>query len=328
LDRQRRHLIALGAALGVFAVSAAAQELPILREVGWLSEKGRFAALATEPVLDREALAATAYASSFAREYGSKEQLRVDLQIGEFLFKSPLVLGGQAAKAGISCHSCHVNGRDNPFFQFPAISGEPGTADTTHNFFSETLGNDTFDPVPIPDLTQPGKVSHDLSSRDLERFIERIVVDEFGGSVSEEAVIRPLSTFVRALQVSGLGEDRSLAVRSMARDLADVEAMVGLAAAQSASDAEAVPRLLLAGARNRLFVVYERLISGKHDTEREWLIEQSRSLGSAQGLLRQGKPVAPKLEQWQMDFKNGPDFAAIAPESLYNPGVLGSLLAK
>jgi len=328
LDRRRRHLIALAAALAALAGSAAAQELPVLREIGWLSEEGRLAALATEPRLDREALIAASSASPLATRYESLEQLRADLLVGEFLFKSPLLLGGQAAKAGVSCNSCHVNGRDNPFFQFPAISGEPGTADTTHSFFSETLGNDTFDPVPIPDLTQPGKVSHDLGARDLERFIAKIVIDEFGGSVSDEAVIRPLSSFVRALQVSGRVGDKALAVRSMQRDLADARAMVELAGTHTTDENPTVPRLLLAAARDRLFAVYERLFPGEHDAERMWLIKQSRALGDAQALLREGEIARSQLERWLMDFADAPDFAAIEPESLYNPDVLGPLLAK
>ena len=330
MDRQRRHLIAFGVALAAFAASAASQELPALREMSWLAEEGRLTALATEPALDRQTLAEVAAASPLADQYESPEQLQFDLVIGEFLFKSPLLLGGQAAKAGVSCHSCHVNGRGNLFFQFPAISAEPGTADTTHSFFSETLGNGTFDPVPIPDLTRDGKVSHILETGDLERFIQTIVIDEFGGSEADEAVIRPLSSFVRALRLFGQssGSDNTLVVRSMQSDLRDASAMVERAASLGPGDGVAVQRLLLSGARDRLFVVYERLIPGKHDAARDWLVKQSRALGVAQALLRDGQAVRTQLEQWLMDYSSAPEFAAIEPESLYNPEVLGLLFTE
>ena len=58
------------------------------------------------------------------------------VQRGALLFESPTLLGGQAAKAGLSCAACHRNGRGNPVFVFPGISGPPGTADVTHGLFS------------------------------------------------------------------------------------------------------------------------------------------------------------------------------------------------
>ncbi|MEL7217255.1 MAG: hypothetical protein AAGK01_02370 [Pseudomonadota bacterium] len=326
MDRQRRHLIALGCALAAFAASAAAQHVSPLRESGWLADEGRLAALTIEPVLDREALANAAFTSAMADQYTDAQDLRFDLIVGEFLFKSPLLLGGQAAKAGLSCHSCHVNGRDNPAFQFPAISGKPGTADTTHNFFSETLGNGTFDPVPIPDLTEPGKVRHDIDSEELEGFIKTIVVDEFGGSNADEALIRPLAAFVRAVRLSGGRTGAS--TRSLQRDLEDARMMVEQARRLTAANSSAVSTVLLAGARDRLFVVYERLLPNKHSSEREWLVEQSRNLGRAQSLLRQEKSVSGQLDQWLADFGTAPDFTTVEPESLYNPVILKSALTQ
>lgn len=326
MDPRRRNLIALGAALAGFAVSAAAQNVATLREASWLSDSGRLEALTTEPDLDRSALLAAATASDIGEQYETGEALRQDLLIGEFLFKTPLLLGGQAAKAGMSCNSCHVNGRDNPHFSFPAISGAAGTADTTHSFFSETLGNGIFDPVVIPDLTRDGKVSHDPASRELERFIQTIVVEEFGGAVPQAEVIRPLSNFVRALRLASDGDSGRPRSRSITRDLADVGTMAGLAKTLAGSSETAISSLLLAGARDRLQIIHERLLPGQHDDEREWLVERSLSLGEVQLLLREDQPVGAQLAKWQAEFAAAPDFAAIETESLYEPDLLAARL--
>ncbi|MGF7473737.1 hypothetical protein WFJ45_23635, partial [Salmonella enterica subsp. enterica serovar Minnesota] len=71
-------------------------------------------------------------------------------RIGRAAFNSPLLLGGQAARAGLSCASCHRNGRGNPDFHFPGISGAPGTADVTASLLSSHRGDGQFNPKPIP----------------------------------------------------------------------------------------------------------------------------------------------------------------------------------
>jgi hypothetical protein len=55
--------------------------------------------------------------------------LRRSEEIGRIAFRAPLLLGGQAARAGLSCATCHRNGRTNPHFHFPGLSGDAGTAD-------------------------------------------------------------------------------------------------------------------------------------------------------------------------------------------------------
>lgn len=281
MDRQGQ-LIVIGAALVGLAASAFAQAPGALRELGWLSGEGRLEALTSEPAFDREALFAAALDSKLAEQYPSPEALRADLAVGEALFKTPLLLGGQAAKAGISCHSCHVNGRDNPHFQFPAISGAPGTADTTHSFFSEALGNGVFDPVPIPDLTREGEVSHDQTTRELESLINTIVVDEFSGSTPVPGVIEPLSTFVRALRLIAVDVPATTQPRLATRDLADAAMIMAQARGQWSSGNSVLARLLLAGARERLAVIHARLIPDHHDAASTALIALSRELGEVQ----------------------------------------------
>jgi len=65
---------------------------------------------------------------------------RRSTEIGRLSFRAPLLLGGQAARVGLSCSSCHRNGRGNPDFHFPGISGAPGTADVTASLLSSHRG--------------------------------------------------------------------------------------------------------------------------------------------------------------------------------------------
>lgn len=335
MDRQRRQLIVLAAALSGLAASVWAKpdapEPVTLRELAWLEPEGRVEALTSEPVLDRARLFDAVANSAIRAQYSSADALRDELLIGEAVFKTPLLLGGQAAKAGMSCHSCHASGRGNPHFRFPAISGAAGTADTTHSFFSETLGNGVFDPVPIPDLAQPGKVSHDLATGELEGFIDKIVVEEFSGRESARAAIRPLATFVRAVRLSGAAKGPAARQpRSAARDLADAARIVGLVK-RLPQDRIALASLLLFGARDRLAVIHGRLIPGQHDRERGWLVAQSRHLGAVQAMLGQlgeAGALAAQLRIWDAGMAQAPDFAAIEPATLYRAEILEAYLSQ
>ncbi|MCR5878641.1 M48 family metallopeptidase [Phenylobacterium sp. J367] len=144
LDRRRRRAAVLAAALAGGASLSLAADAPPLRAMRWLSPGADpVRTLATQPV---ECLRPPA---------GLEDALSVE--IGRAAFRSPLVLGGQAARAGLSCESCHRNGRGNPDFLFPGASGPPGTADVTLSLFSSRRGNGVHDPEPIPRPRRPAR---------------------------------------------------------------------------------------------------------------------------------------------------------------------------
>lgn len=126
------------------------------------------------------------------------------VQRGELLFNSPLLLGGQAAKAGLSCASCHRNGRGNPDFVFAGISGAPGTADVTSGLFSKVRADQVFNPVAIPDLAAPE--GHVLVDRDgsgaLEAFLAAQVTEEFSGAAPNGLAIEDLAAYIRSLDIA------------------------------------------------------------------------------------------------------------------------------
>lgn len=124
------------------------------------------------------------------------------VEVGRAAFRTPLVLGGGAARAGVECETCHRNGRTNPDFDLPGLSGAPGTADVTSFVFSTKRGDHVDDPRPIPDLGGPKtalKISQAVGSPALERFIHGLVTEEFDGAEPAPAVLAGLAAYVRAL---------------------------------------------------------------------------------------------------------------------------------
>lgn len=118
--------------------------------------------------------------------------LAAKVEVGRAAFRTPVLLGGQAARAGINCETCHRDGRGNPDFLFPGVSGAPGTADVTNSLFSTHRGNGIDDPKPIPDLSGPKaklKISQAPAEKKLEPFIHGLITEEFDGPEPRKSVV-------------------------------------------------------------------------------------------------------------------------------------------
>jgi hypothetical protein len=242
VDRSRARagaLILLATAAAGAAGAAAVRDLP-LREARW-----------TAPgALPRSLSFAPAECLRPAREAATARAVA----IGRIAFRAPLLLGGQAARAGMSCATCHVNGRGNPNFLFPGLSGAPGTADVTASLMSSHRGDGIFNPRPIPDLAGPPeklKISRTKPGA-LESFIHGLVTEEFDGPEPPPEVLAGLAAYVRAIDPSACrgGE----APVRLAGRLAEIDTAVALARTR---DGE-TRRLLLAAARSTLGAIDER----------------------------------------------------------------------
>ena len=145
MDRPgRKALLAFSTTAAALAIigAAAAQVAPFpLRAAKWLSPKDAVAALVEQP------------SECFALP--ADPEFAWQAEVGRAVFRSPVLLGGQAAKAGVSCDTCHKNGRRNAELVFPGLSGDPGTADVTSSLMSTHRGDGVFNPRPIPDLAGP-----------------------------------------------------------------------------------------------------------------------------------------------------------------------------
>lgn len=180
--------------------------------------------------------------------------------IGRTAFRTPMVLGGQAARAGIACESCHQGGRRNPDFFFPGLSGAPGTADVTSALFSSHRDDGIDNPRPIPDLSGPKsalKVAQDPADPALETFIHGLVTQEFDGAEPPPTVLKGLAAYVRALDPAACPPKPRTAVRVSAYIDEARDAVRAAAAALDRHDA-ATAALMLEGARWRLGLIDER----------------------------------------------------------------------
>jgi hypothetical protein len=252
-----------------------------------------------------------------------KQANALSLEIGRAAFRSPLVLGGAAARAGLSCNSCHRDGRGNSAFQFPGLSGSPGTADVTSFRFSQHRGDLVDDPRPIPDLSAPKaflKIAQSRQSGDLERFITGLVVEEFDGHPSPDRVIRGLADYVRALDRAGCPKEDVPITATSVLDDADR----AVAAARRALSLEDVPTALvmIGSARSALGRLDERYAA--LPVSRQALGEADRQLQEASEAVRHGGPDgAAQLANWHaQEPRLRARLKREEGQSFFNPAVL------
>ena len=196
---------------------------------------------------------------------------------GDLLFNSPLLLGGQAAKAGLSCASCHRNGRGNPDFVFRGISGAAGTADVTNGLFSKKRADGVFNPVPIPDLaTADGHVQVDRRRPgELEAFLTAQIIEEFSGQPPNSNVVSDLAAYIREID----GKNCPAAAREPQRWDTEIERLdTGLLALKTVDEENALP--YRNASRAALRRLHERLPEANHVKLRDTLEAISRDIGA------------------------------------------------
>ncbi|MGH8105592.1 MAG: hypothetical protein ACREO2_04700, partial [Arenimonas sp.] len=268
--RQNKKLLIWGL---VFAASTAfaaiATDIP-LRAARWLPPDRQLRALTFEP---RECLSAS-----------PDEKTARSVAIGRTAFRTPLLLGGQSARAGLSCNSCHRNGRGNPDFLFPGLSGAPGTADVTSSLMSSHRGDGIHNPTAIPDLggaPQTQKISRDRNNQSLEKFIRGLIVEEFDGQEPNKMTLDGITDYVRLLSANACSAPAEQSIR-LSNYLSDTRN--AMHAAQFALDGNdrATARLMLAGARSSLGMINERYTASKLTQDRQLLQDADLELAAMQ----------------------------------------------
>jgi len=299
MDRGQRQACLLIFAAALLVGAAAARQLPI-REARWLQSPDVLADLTQQPA---ECLA-----------WPKEPRLRREVAMGRALFRSPLLLGGQAARVGLSCASCHRNGRTNPHFHFPGVSGAPGTADVTASIMSEKRGDDVFNPKPIPDLGgDPHKLKVKGTGR-LRDFVHGLIVEEFTGPEPSPAALDSVVAYVNALSPRACqgGPTRI----TLATRLDGIDSAVTLAKGSYADGDAATGRALLAAARSGLGAIDERF--------------QLAGLDQARAQLREADAELFRLQEGGTDWTGWKQtwprrqrvLRALGNRSLFNPDVL------
>jgi hypothetical protein len=248
------------------------------------------------------------------------------VELGRAAFRTPLLLGGQAARAGVQCETCHRGGHNNPDFEFPGISGAPGTADVTTSVLSSHRGDGIDNPKPIPNLSGPKaalKVSQDPASPALQDFIHGIITQEFDGDEPPAAVLQGLAAYVRALSPGACPNQATEPVTGAA-GLADVRrTLLAAIAALDHGDGPAAA-LMVEAARSQLGDIDERYAGPALEPQRAALERAGADLAAAEANARRVTPSAKAdITIWLADE---PAWArsvlAAEPASLYSPAQL------
>jgi hypothetical protein len=129
----------------------------------------------------------------------SSAEGRERVLFGKIAFRSPYLLGGQAARRRFSCNTCHTNGHINEHFFIEGLSDLAGTADVSNFHFSKTLGDGVFNPKPIPSLRDMVDADSAKARRIREAFILRLVEKEFSGAAPSNTTKEALISYVDML---------------------------------------------------------------------------------------------------------------------------------
>lgn len=237
-----------------------------------------------EPVSAFGQAATECYAPSDDPEMRRREEL------GRAVFRTPLLLGGQAARAGLSCASCHAAGRDNPGFSFPGLSAEPGTADVTSSLTSRSRGDGVLNPVPIPSLVAPDKahkISRDPDTSALEAFLSGIIMEEFDAAAPPPYALAGLAAYVRALRREACPDAAKRPV-ALSEDIADAARAIAIGRALLGSGEVEAGALGLAGARAALAGVHERFAHAELAPSRAALRDGDAAIAAAIKSARAG----------------------------------------
>lgn len=246
---------------------------------------------------------------------------------GAVAFNDPLLLGGQAARAGISCGSCHRGGRANPAFIFPGVSGAPGTADATSSVFSTHRGDGIFNPKQIPDLTTgPHTISRSVPGT-LEAFVRGQIVEEFGGAEPSPQLVASISTFLRSLDPANCKSVNALGVE-IDLNAYELALSASISALQERDSLTAMA--MLRAARSRLGRIAERYPDD--GSAKVMIYVAAEAVAAHQQELRNGKAmktVAAGLRKRRNDVANWAKPLIMGQsQSLYNRDRLAAALTE
>jgi hypothetical protein len=297
----RRLLVGIGA---ILLVAAAAPAAPLVREIAW-----------TDPASDVVSAATETHGDCLGRT-------STEIETGRALFRSPYVLGGPAARVGLSCEACHAGGRVNARFLLPELSGAAGTADVTSEWSSKTRGDGVRNPVPIPDLSGVSRKSTFGAARDpsLDHFVQGVIVEEFQGPPPSAAAIAGLSAYLRALDPAACTQSRRLRLADLADDVR--RALAAARAHAAAGDADTSRALRLA-AQDRIAQIAVRLPPPAFAGDRARFESLARELGA-------GAPLDGDVygAGWMVRFDAAVRRAELrARRSYFNPEVLRAALS-
>ncbi len=207
------------------------------------------------------------------------------IAVGRAAFRTPYLLGGQAARAGLSCQSCHIDGGGNRDFFLEGLSGEPGTADVTSSIFSKVRDDGEFNPAPIPSLIDSGgKTVFGVHAPkgSIREFVSAAITDEFQGAAPSDAVLDGVAAYVGALSSEHC--PTSPVARDVGRDAQEASERLALAASALGRGDTASADFLLLSAQSGLGEIHSRFDGAQFDHQRARIAEIARAAGALRGV--------------------------------------------
>ncbi len=221
-----------------------------------------------------------------------KPGVEYQIELGRAAFSSPFLFGGPAARSGLSCNSCHRDGRDNPDFYLEGLSGAPGTADVTSSLFSKTREDNVFNPVLIPTLVDiAGQDSFGVTAPQpsIHDFVASAVAEEFQG-VATPTIIDGIVAYVAHLNAGFCPEGET--AQTSARAVSDIARMLRTADTAMIRGEAATADFLLLSAQHQLGLVHERYQGKGLMMERGLVADLSRRLAEIRSGLHEGEDNA------------------------------------
>lgn len=276
-------ILRLGAAATALFASATAQTP--LPETRWLAP-------------DRDRVAALTMTPGECVPPADDPQANDLAELGRAAFRSPMLLGGQAARGGLSCNSCHIDGRSNPDFFLGGLSGAPGTADVSSSLFSKVRDDGVFNPLPIPSLVGAGEkrsFGTAAPAASLEAFIGSAIVEEFQGAPTPPAILDGLVAYIEGMSVDAC--PASPAPLTPGRAMDDVRrALAAASRAAERNDAAAADFLLLS-AQSALGRIHARFPGAQSKGLRAALTALSGDIGAIRKLVGEPETTASALDE-------------------------------
>lgn len=302
MDR-RRTLAAL--LIGLAGLGARAPDPLPIKDALWTVPERQLAALTRAPA---ECLTLPA----------GREQ-RALVALGRTVFQSPLLLGGQAARSGLSCAACHRNGRGNPDFHFPGISKAPGTADVTSSLMSRVRGDGRFNPAVIPDLAfDTPTIARSRTDPAMRQFIRGLIVEEFDGSEPPPRVLDGLTAYVLALDRAACDGKAEQPVNASVH-IGELVLELGVVRQSLADNEPQSARLAMTAVRHRLGQMAARYQMVERDFQRLVKLDKELAEVMANPASDQSSRIA-ALDRWSGQLgRSIPRLIADEPRSLYDP---------
>ncbi len=250
-----------------------------------------------------------------------------DYELGRVAFRSPTLLGGLAARDGMSCNSCHLSGGTNPHFFVDGLSSTPGTFDPTNSLFSTHTEDGIDNAVPIPMLYGVAKTApypSDGRFATLDQMVTHVIEEEFDGLTPPAKVKQALLTYVSALEAPTPDEPVAL---TPGADLGDVATMVDLMARAASQYDGHVFSFIANAARRRLGLIHNRYPNAPHIQQR--LLDWSTTIKRARDLvvLDQFEKAGIELVKIENSIVIFDDFNDSIPGSLYEEERLRNYIA-